>query len=208
MTWELMRNMLQLMDPEEDYLTIVAAEEHISASEAKRKKDLEEAHANLKGRDLIRHFFGGVRLLNPAVALTRFLEVAKVSSTRPGSVPSEQAHEANLNELDSSKMSLAKAISDAEAMLASKEAELSALKDEARRLEVYDPALEHEKELDGSTLRLAIYKGIGFEPIIGKDGKANKMLIRAQSGDVHTVDFTSGKSDHEYTQLLWKIASS
>lgn len=135
-------------------------------------------------------------MLNLSVALTRVLEAARVSSTRPGSVPSEQAHEATLNELDSSRLSLAKAISDAEAMLASKEAELSTLKDEARRLEVYDPALEHEKELDGSTyvfllailfpfvlrccyrLRLAIYKGIGFEPIVGKDGKANKMLVR------------------------------
>ena len=37
------------MNPDEDYLTIVAAEEKIAASEAKRKKELEESHANLKG---------------------------------------------------------------------------------------------------------------------------------------------------------------
>lgn len=41
--------MLPVMDPEEDYMTIVAAEERISASEAERKKVLEEVHANLKG---------------------------------------------------------------------------------------------------------------------------------------------------------------
>ena len=35
-------------------------------------------------------------------------------------------------------------------MLGSKEAELAALKDEVRRLEGYDPALEHEKDLDSS----------------------------------------------------------
>jgi len=55
-----------------------------------------------------------------------------------------------LNELDTSRLSLAKAISDAEMILGSKEAELAALKDEVRRLESYDPAYEHEKDLDGS----------------------------------------------------------
>ena len=43
------RDMRPIIDPEEDYLTIVAAEESIAASHAKRKKQLEEAHANLKG---------------------------------------------------------------------------------------------------------------------------------------------------------------
>jgi len=83
-------------------------------------------------------------------ALSKLLEAARISSTRPGSVPSEHAHLSNLNELDSSRLSLAKAISDAETMLGSKEAELAALKDEVRRLETYDPALEHEKDLDSS----------------------------------------------------------
>jgi len=41
--------MLPIMDPDEDYMTIVAAEERIGTSEAARKKELEEAHANLKG---------------------------------------------------------------------------------------------------------------------------------------------------------------
>lgn len=41
--------MLPIMDPDEDYMTIVAAEEQISSAEARRKKELEEAHANLKG---------------------------------------------------------------------------------------------------------------------------------------------------------------
>ena len=36
------------MNPEDDYLTIVAAEEKIASSEAKRKKELEEVHANVK----------------------------------------------------------------------------------------------------------------------------------------------------------------
>ncbi|KAF8162911.1 hypothetical protein B0H34DRAFT_299817 [Crassisporium funariophilum] len=181
--------MLPIINPEEDYLTIVAAEEKIAISEARRKKELEEAHANLK-------------------ALSRVLEAARISSTRPAAVPSEAAHSATMNELDSSRLSLAKAISDAEGMVASREAELSALKEEARRLEAYDPATEHEKELDGTALRLAIYKGMGFEPIVEKDGRVLKMLVRAQSGDTHIVDFSTGKSEFEYTELLWKLARS
>jgi kinetochore protein Spc24 len=34
--------------------------------------------------------------------------------------------------------------------VASKEGELTALKETVRRLEDYDPAAEHEKELDGT----------------------------------------------------------
>ncbi len=45
---------MPVMDPEEDYMTIVAAEERISASETARQKELEEAHANLKGLLLVR----------------------------------------------------------------------------------------------------------------------------------------------------------
>jgi kinetochore protein Spc24 len=41
--------MRPIIDPEEDYLTIVAVEQTVTASEAKRKKEVEEAHANLKG---------------------------------------------------------------------------------------------------------------------------------------------------------------
>jgi kinetochore protein Spc24 len=55
-----------------------------------------------------------------------------------------------LNELDIGRLSLAKSISDVEGLIASREAELAALKEEARKLEDYDPALEHEKELDGT----------------------------------------------------------
>lgn len=55
-----------------------------------------------------------------------------------------------MTELDSSRLSLAKAISDAETLAGDRKAELSRLKEEARGLELYDPAVEHEKELDGS----------------------------------------------------------
>ena len=30
----------------------------------------------------------------------------------------------------------------------------------------------------------------------------------AQSGDVHVVDFTDGKTDYQYTELLWRLVNS
>jgi len=188
-TTKVIQEMLPVMDPEADYMTIVAAEGKITSSEAARKKELEEAHAKLK-------------------AFTRTLEAARVSSTRPASVPSQEANAATLNELDSTKLSMAKAISDSEALLTNKEAELAALKEEARRLELYDPAVEHGKELDGTALRLAFYRGLGFMPVVNKDGDVSKMLVQSESGDLHTIDFNTNMNDFEYTQLLWKIASS
>lgn len=42
--------MTQYLDPEEDYLTIAAAEEQMSARASARQKELEEARNNLKGK--------------------------------------------------------------------------------------------------------------------------------------------------------------
>ncbi|KAJ7489874.1 hypothetical protein B0H11DRAFT_1859894 [Mycena galericulata] len=187
---EALRVVKTVVIPDDDYLTLVAAEETIATAEAKRRKELDELHSNLK-------------------ALSKVLESARASSTRPSSVPSVVAHTSTLNELDSSRLSLAKAIQELEGLVASKEGELAALKDEARRQEEYDPAAEHEKELDGSALRLQIYKSLGFHPVVDKNGNLAKMLVRSQSGpDVHVVNFSDGKTDFEYTQLLWKLACS
>jgi hypothetical protein len=41
--------MATIIDPEEDYLTIVAAEEKVAQSDARKKKELDDAQANLKG---------------------------------------------------------------------------------------------------------------------------------------------------------------
>lgn len=148
------REMRPMLDPEEDFMTIVAAENKIVASEAKRKKELEEAHMKLKGTSIASWTHICVWLINlrdDALALSRLYETARVSSTRPASIPSREDHASMLNELDNSKLALAKAISDAEGMASSKEVELARLEEEARKLEAYDPAIEHaSKELDGS----------------------------------------------------------
>lgn len=195
--------MAPIIDPEEDYLTIVAAEERIAASEAKRRKEMDEAHANLKGAS--RTLASLMRSDWCLLALSKVLEAARISSTRPASVPSAKSHATALNELDGSRLSLAKSISDAEGLVASKEAELTALKEEARRLEEYDPAAEHEKELDGTacvplllrdqnvslicvfSLRLQLYKGLGFEPVANKNGKLTKMLVRGSLFCSHSL---------------------
>ncbi|OBZ75700.1 putative kinetochore protein spc24 [Grifola frondosa] len=186
-TIKAIRDMIPIIDPEEDYLTIAAAEEQMAVTEDTRQHELDQAHSKLR-------------------SLARVLEAARASATRPSTIPSAEAHTARMNDLDVTRLSLAKAINDAESALASKEAELARLKEETRILEMSDPAAEHE--LDATALRLAMYKGLGFEPVIDKDGHMIKMLIRAESGDVHCVAFERGKSDYENAQRLWKLASS
>lgn len=39
-----------IIDPEEDYMTIAAAEEQMSLTEAARKKDVDQAKMKLRGR--------------------------------------------------------------------------------------------------------------------------------------------------------------
>jgi hypothetical protein len=43
-----MKAMASFMDPEEDYLTLCSFEDEANAAEARRRKELEEAHAKLK----------------------------------------------------------------------------------------------------------------------------------------------------------------
>ncbi|KAI0928368.1 hypothetical protein AcW1_005633 [Taiwanofungus camphoratus] len=186
-TIKAIKDMIPVIDPEEDYLTIAAAEEQMSITEEERRKELEEAHGKMR-------------------SFARILESARISSTRPPTVPSAEAHAATLNDLDATRLSLVKAINDAESALASKEAELARLKEETRLLEESDSAAEHG--LDATALRLAMYKGLGFEPIMGKDGHMTKVLVRSETGDVHCVTFENGKSDRDYAELLWKLASS
>lgn len=43
------RDTIPIIDPEEDYLTIAAAEEQMAITEAARKKELDEAQAKMRG---------------------------------------------------------------------------------------------------------------------------------------------------------------
>ncbi|KAG9318536.1 hypothetical protein JVU11DRAFT_627 [Chiua virens] len=183
----LIREMTTIIDPSEDYLTISAAEEQMKINYANTKKENDEAYANLK-------------------SLSRLLDAARKSSMRPPNVPTAEQHAARLNEFDASRISYAKAIRDAENTLASKEAELAALKETTRKLEESDPSQDHQRELDGSTLRLKVYKGMGFDPILDEDGQVTKMIIRAESGDVHCV--MPDVNDFQGTERAWEVATS
>ncbi|KAG6376198.1 hypothetical protein JVT61DRAFT_2173 [Boletus reticuloceps] len=183
----LMRKMTTIIDPADDYLTITAAEEQMNVNYARAKKEIDEAYASLK-------------------SLSRVLDAARKSSTRPPNVPTLELHAARLNEFDASRISLAKAIRDAENSMASKEAELAALKETARKLEESDPAHDHQRELDGLTLRLKIYKGMGLEPVLREDGQVAKMLIRGDSGDVHCA--MPDGSNFQKAELAWMLTTS
>ncbi|KAF8844907.1 hypothetical protein BDN67DRAFT_921009 [Paxillus ammoniavirescens] len=184
---KLIREMTMIIDPGDDYLTITAAEEQMKINYAKAKKENDEAYANLK-------------------VLTRVLDAARKSSTRPPKVPTVEQYAARLNELDVSRLSLVKAIRDAESSLASKEAELAALKEKARELEESDPAQDHQRELDGLTLRLKVFKGMGFEPVVNENAQVTKMLIRADSGDVHCAALDG--NNFQRAKCAWKLAIS
>ena len=76
--------------------------------------------------------------------LAKVLDAARLSATRPSTILSPEDHVSHMNDLDATRLSLAKAINDAEGALAGKEAELARLKEETRALETSDPATEHE----------------------------------------------------------------
>lgn len=184
---KLIKEMTTIIDPADDYLTITAAEEQMKINYAKAKRENDEAYSNLK-------------------ALSRVLEAARKSSARPPDVATPEQHAARLNELDTTRISLAKALRDAENSLASKEAELAALKEGARALEESDPAQIHQHEIDGTTIRLQIFRGMGFDLVLDNGGAASTMFIRAESGDVHTL--TPCSSDYHSVEQAWKLASS
>ena len=139
--------MRELMDPEDDFLTIVTADEQMRSRDSVRRKELEQAREDLRGEYqcgcspglFSRHAF---------LALTRIRDAARASATRLPSVPSEEEHGKILDDLDTEQVTLAKYTQDAESALANKRAELTRLKEEARALEEQDPASEHE--MDGT----------------------------------------------------------
>ncbi|KIM65324.1 hypothetical protein SCLCIDRAFT_113223 [Scleroderma citrinum Foug A] len=183
---KLIKEMTAIIDPADDYLTITSAEEQMKTNYVKAKRENDEAYSSLK-------------------ALSRVLEAARKSSVRPPNVPSAEQHAARLNELDVARISLAKSIRDAENSLAGKEAELAALKEKARGFEESDPAHDHQRDIDGTTLRLKVFKGMGFDIILDDGGRPAKMLVSAESGDVHCI---TPDNDSMHVEQAWNLASS
>jgi len=133
----------------------------------------------------------------------RALEAAKISCSRPTSVPSASGHEKTINDLDNNRRSHLKAIDNAEGVLTAKESELGVLKERLRELEMKDVAREVSGGLDSSALGLEIWRAMGFEPIVDSDGRLAKMIVRTRSGDVHCIE---GKA--EDGREAWQLAIS
>ena len=123
----------------------------IGNTQTTRGKDLENINDKLKGKTQI--FLGcGCKRLSErkSAGLLRALEAAKISCSRPTSVPSASGHEKMINELDSNRRSHLKAIDNAEGVLTAKESELGALKERLKELETKDVAKEVSSGLDGN----------------------------------------------------------
>jgi len=169
--------------PDDDFMAADALQQHIASTQAERTKELESINDKVKG-------------------LLRALEAAKVSCSRPPSVPSASGHERTINELDHNRRSHLKAIDNAEGTLTAKESELGALKEKLRELEMRDVAKEVASGLDSSALGLEIWRAMGFEPIVDSTSRLTKMMVRTRSGDVHCIE---GAEDG---RGAWKLAVS
>lgn len=84
------------------------------------------------------------------IASTKTLEGARVSATRPSTVPSAQDHADKIDNLDTQRLSLTSNFAELEDALQAKETALKSLKDESRKLEDSDLSSEHAQALDGS----------------------------------------------------------
>ncbi|EIN07539.1 hypothetical protein PUNSTDRAFT_127193 [Punctularia strigosozonata HHB-11173 SS5] len=188
------REIRQHVNIDEDYQTVVEAEEAMSLREQQRRQELDQMHAKLK-------------------SLSRVLDAARKSATRPPTLPSAEQHARMMDQLTATRLALAKQIDEQEAALAQKERELARLQSLETDLEnpEHEPAYEHAESLAGTAIRLEIYKGMGFEPVFDEHGEMTKMLIRSLSGDVHVVEINVHANDDELRQqrqMIWKLATT
>ncbi|KZS98961.1 hypothetical protein SISNIDRAFT_6029 [Sistotremastrum niveocremeum HHB9708] len=146
------------LDPSIDFITVTDAEDLMKQRSSEREQVADDIRNKLR-------------------ALSRQLELARESATRPHTLPSEIEHATAIQDMDQNQISLGKAINEAQDLLRHKEAELVRLRAEEQDLEERDEAAAHD--LDSTALRLEIIRGLGFEPILGKGGEVAKVLVRA-----------------------------
>ncbi|CAG7846620.1 SubName: Full=Uncharacterized protein {ECO:0000313/EMBL:CCA73763.1} [Serendipita indica DSM 11827] len=138
-------------------------------------------------------------------ALSKSLEASKTAAQRSDDVPSRAEHTRTVETLEQKHFASMKAIGKLERELGDKVSHISRVKDETAIWELKDPIADHE--VDNLPLRAQIWKSLGFELRRGPDGKANKLLIRTESGDwrVHPVH---EKLSVDETNELWSINAS
>lgn len=183
-----LRDMTALMDGSEDCVTIEVTESLSTEKEERRRNELEDASSKYK-------------------AQAKLLEQARKSCTRPASFPTPEAHAAAMNELDDARLNLQKAASDLEDKHMAAQASLAVWRKKLASLNDLDVVSEHLQRVDSSALRLEIYHGLGFKPILDEEGRPSKILIRAHSGaDIYSVAIES--EDISYANKLWSLAGS
>ncbi|KAH7107397.1 hypothetical protein BKA62DRAFT_764802 [Auriculariales sp. MPI-PUGE-AT-0066] len=174
------------LDPTTDFDYLAQAAENVEQVEGQRLAEGEDALNNLQ-------------------TLQQQLERAKTQSTRPPGALSEADHSKKMGELEAAKHALMKQITAAEDALAAREGQLKALQEKERKLQTRD--IEAEHELDATTLKLELIRGMGFEPVWKGDGSLDKIIVRSLvSNEINVVPIDNSMTSEERTQLLWKSA--
>ncbi|KZV69648.1 hypothetical protein PENSPDRAFT_608360 [Peniophora sp. CONT] len=181
-----MNELAVALNPEDDYLTIVEADEKMSARAAERKKDLDETHERLR-------------------KLASALDAQRASASRPPGVPTAEEHEEMLNAAEEDSQRASKKHIELGDVLASNQSELIRLKKELRELEAENPA--EDFELDGTALRYYMLKSLGYEPILNAKDRLEKVIVRGDSGNMYTIQHERGESDEAFQARLWGLAS-
>jgi len=183
----IMEQVIANVDPSEDFIAVTEAEEAMKQAAARRAKEATDV------RDSIRD-------------LSHQLEAARMSATRPRTLPSEAQHTIMLQDLSETQMSLAKGVNEAQDMLRNKETELNRLRTEEKDLEARDEPTAHR--LDSTTLRMQFARGLGFRPILDHKGGLDTVLVMSTTNDVHRVPLKEGKSQYAIANDLWRLATS
>ena len=139
--------------PDDDFMAAEAIEQQIENTQARRTKEIESINEELKGKQEAELSVLGwckTSKRKKLAGVLRALEGAKVSCSRPRSVPSASGHEKMMNELDKNRRGHLKAIDNGEGILTAKESELGALKEKLKELETREVAREMSSGLDGS----------------------------------------------------------
>ncbi|KDQ18504.1 hypothetical protein BOTBODRAFT_171331 [Botryobasidium botryosum FD-172 SS1] len=184
---KILKQVKVLTDPTQDLHNVALAQQHMQATEATRAAETEQIQLELR-------------------ALSQRLAAARSSATRPASVPSAAQHSNTMKELDGMKFGVLKGMQEAEEIQASREAEVSKLREELKMLEATD--VTDEVGLDGVALRLKICKDLGFDVVTDKATGEGKMIVRSESNEVYVVGFDDGKTDFQYSNHLWELSSS
>jgi len=176
----------QMFTPSEDVDLMKRVSALMQSKSADRKDEDDETRVELK-------------------RLASKLTAARQSAQRPVNVPSAAAHAQTISRLDDKRFALVKAIEEAEGALNGKEAETRGLKSELKDLEEKD--IQEDHELDGTAVRLSLYRDLGFQWVEAAADSPANILIRTASGDIFTIAVDGSLSDFDLANKLWSLNS-